>query len=236
MGERAPCYGSPVKLSVVIPALDEAEQIGETVRQARAEAVSGVEITVVDGGSTDGTVERAAEAGARVLESSRGRARQLGVGARASRGDVILFLHADTRLPSRYDSVIREALRDPQIVGGAFRFRFDRGSVVLRFIEWGARLRVALLGMPYGDQALFVRRETLEQIGGVPQAPIMEDLDLVKAMKAQGGLALLPLDAVTSARRYLARGPLRTLARHWIALLAWWLHVDRVRLAAWYGR
>ncbi len=228
-----------MKLSVVIPALDEAEQIGPTVRQARAEALSEVEITVVDGGSTDGTAEQAAEAGARVLESSRGRARQLGVGARASRGDVILFLHADTRLPSRYDSAIREALRDPRIVGGAFRFRFDqgdRGRAVLRFIEWGARLRVALLGMPYGDQALFVRRETLEQIGGVPQAPIMEDLDLVKAMKAHGGLALLPLDAVTSARRYLARGPLRTLARHWIALLAWWLRVDRVRVAAWYGR
>jgi rSAM/selenodomain-associated transferase 2 len=233
---------------VVIPVLDEADQVGAAVRQALGQALagaaSGVEVTVVDGGSSDGTPERAAEAGARVLTSGRGRARQLGVGARASRGDVILFLHADTRLPRHYDAAIGDALRDPVVVGGAFRFRFDtdgrdasgRDGAVLRLIEWGARLRGAWLGMPYGDQAMFVRREVLEQIGGVPQAPIMEDLDLVRAMKGRGRLALLPLDALTSPRRYLARGPLRTLGRHWLALLAWWLRVDRARVAAWYGR
>jgi rSAM/selenodomain-associated transferase 2 len=226
-----------VKLSVVIPALDEARQIGAVVHQACAGAAAEVEITVVDGGSRDGTPERAAEAGARVIESGRGRARQLGVGARASHGDVVVFLHADTRLPNHYDTAICEALRDPQIVGGAFRFRFDdRGSAVLRFIEWGARLRGVLFGMPYGDQALFVRRDVLEAIGGVPQAPIMEDLDLVEAMKSRGSLALLPQDAVTSARRYRSGGPLRTFGRHWLALLAWRLRIDRARVAAWYAR
>jgi rSAM/selenodomain-associated transferase 2 len=225
-----------VKLAVVIPALDEAERIGEAVRNAHGAAGSRVEVTVVDGGSTDGTPERAAEAGARVLTSARGRSRQLGVGARASRGDVLLFLHADTLLPSGYDTAVLSALGDPTVVGGAFRFCFDRHSAVLRFIEWGARLRVALFGLPYGDQALFVRRETLEEIGGVPEAPIMEDLDLVKAMKGRGRLALLPLDAVTSSRRYTTRGPLRTMLKHWFAMLAWWCGVDRRRVAAWYGR
>jgi len=225
-----------VKLAVVIPTLSEAERIGETVRDAQRAAASRVEITVVDGGSTDGTPERAAEAGARVVTSAPGRARQLGVGARASRGDVLLFLHADTRLPPGYDTAVFDALRDPSVVGGAFRFRFDRRTAALRLIEWGARLRGALLGMPYGDQALFVRRPILDEIGGVPQAPIMEDLDLVEAMKRRGRVVLLPLDAVTSARRYLARGPLRTMLRHWLAAAAWRLGVDRSRVAAWYGR
>lgn len=225
-----------MKLSVVIPALDEAGQIGEAIRAVRAAAVSGVEIIVVDGGSRDGTPARAAEAGAHVLTSARGRARQLGVGARASRGDVLLFLHADTRLPQGFDAAAKAALEDPGAVGGAFRFRFDRHTLLLRLIEWGVHVRVALFGMPYGDQALFVRRATLEEIGGVPQAPIMEDLDLVKAMKAHGRLAALPLEAVTSARRYLSRGTLRTWLRHQLAAVAWWWGVDRARVAAWYGR
>jgi rSAM/selenodomain-associated transferase 2 len=247
-----------VKLAVVIPALDEAEQIGEAVASARRAPASidpiattgaidpeagsedsELEIIVVDGGSRDGTPRRAAEAGARVVQSSPGRARQLGEGVRASRGDVLLFLHADTVLPPGFDAAIAAALRDPRVVGGAFRFRFDRREAptpALRLVEWGARLRGALLRMPYGDQALFVRRRILDAIGGVPQAPIMEDLDLVKAMKRKGRLALLPLPATTSSRRYRSRGVLRTALRHQLALAAWALGVDRRRVAAWYAR
>jgi rSAM/selenodomain-associated transferase 2 len=190
----------------------------------------------VDGGSEDDTPARALEAGARVVRSSPGRARQLAVGAQESRGDVLVFLHADTRLPPGYESAIRRALRDPDVVGGAFRLRFDRRTPGLRVVEGLARVRGALFVMPYGDQALFVRRRILDEIGGVPQAPIMEDLDLVKAMKERGRLALLPLHAVTSARRYLERGPMRTALRHLVALAAWALRVDRARVAAWYGR
>lgn len=243
-----------MKLAVVIPALDEVAQIRGAIASAQRASSSEesgeseeserpqdaedpeVEIIVVDGGSEDGTPRRAERSGARVVRSEPGRARQLGAGVQASRSDVIVFLHADTLLPKGFAGAIREALRDPAVVGGAFRFRFDRRTPALRWIEWGVRLRVALFRMPYGDQALFVRRSTLEAIGGVPQAPIMEDLDLVKAMKSQGRLALLPLPAVTSARRYLERGPLRTLARHWLALAAWTLGVDRARVAAWYRR
>jgi rSAM/selenodomain-associated transferase 2 len=225
-----------VKLSVVIPALNEAERIGEAIASARRSAGSEVEIIVVDGGSEDRTPDRAAEAGARVIPSRPGRARQLGVGARASRGDVLLFLHADTILPAGWDAAIGEALGAPEVVGGAFRFRFDRHTAGLRVIEWGTRLRVALFRMPYGDQALFIRRQTLCEIGGVPQAPIMEDLDLVRAMKRRGRLALLGLPAVTSARRYAAGGALRTALRHWTAMAAWGLGIDRGRVAAWYGR
>jgi hypothetical protein len=106
----------------------------------------------------------------------------------------------------------------------------------LAFVEWGARLRVALLGWPYGDQGLFVRRSVLEAMGGVPQAPIMEDLDLVSAMRRYGRIECLGLATATSPRRYLRHGPLRTMLRNWVAALAWACGFDRARVAAWYQR
>lgn len=222
-----------MRLSVVIPALNEAAAIAEAVRSA---AAGGAEVIVVDGGSADGTPERAAAAGAVVLHSSPGRALQLGVGAGAARGEAVLFLHADTRLPPGWSRGVEAALADPAVAGGCFRLRFDASTLSLALVEWGAGLRVALLGLPYGDQALFVRRRILEQIGGVPQVPIMEDLDLVRAAKRAGRLARVPLAVTTSARRYQERGTLRTALRNLLALCAWRLGLDRERVRAWYGR
>jgi len=222
-----------VRISVVIPALDEAGAIAEAVRSA---AAGGAEVLVVDGGSADGTPERAAAAGARVLHSAPGRARQLGVGAREARGEVVVFLHADTVLPSGFENALERALADPRVVGGSFRLRFAERTPGLRFIEWGVRLRVALFGLPYGDQALFARRAVLERVGGIPQVPIMEDLDLVRRLAGAGRLAHLPLAVATSGRRYRARGVLRTFLRNALAALGWGLGLDRERLAAWYRR
>ncbi len=227
------CYRRSVTLSVVIPALDEADQVVGAIESASA---PGVEIVVVDGGSTDATRDRAAAAGARVVVSPAGRAGQLAAGAGATHGDAILFLHADTRLHSGFDSAVEKALGEAGTIGGSFRFRFDQQSPALRFVEWGARLRVALFGLPYGDQALFFCRQTLEEIGGIPQAPIMEDLDLVKAMQQCGRLARLDLSVTTSARRYQSGGVLRTMFRNWLAAGAWWLGMDRERVADWYSR
>jgi glycosyltransferase involved in cell wall biosynthesis len=252
-----------VNLSVVIPALNEATEVVGAAESARA---PDVEVLVVDGGSQDGTPERASAAGARVVTSPPGRAKQLGLGAQESRGEVLLFLHADTRLPSGYVGAIRNALADERVVGGAFRFRFasegggtesvgsDLGTgardrwdparerlgtsprIALRLVEWGARMRVVLFRLPYGDQALFVRRSVLEAMGGIPQVAIMEDLDLVSGMKQFGRLAMLSLQATTSPRRYVASGPLRTMLRNWLAATAWSLGADRDRVAAWYRR
>jgi rSAM/selenodomain-associated transferase 2 len=222
-----------VELSVVIPALDEQEQVAGAVESALA---PGVEVLVVDGGSADATVARAAEAGARVLTCAPGRALQQARGAREARGEAILLLHADTRLPAGWATAVRAALADPDVMGGAFRLRFDQRGPALRLVEWGARLRAALFQLPYGDQALFARRSALEAIGGVPQAPVMEDLDLVAALRRRGRLALLPLAVTTSARRYRARGVARTAARHGLAALAWQLGLDRTRVAAWVRR
>jgi rSAM/selenodomain-associated transferase 2 len=227
-----------VELSVVIPTLDEDGCIERTVGRART---GGAEVLVVDGGSRDATRERAAAAGARVLVAERGRARQLAVGVEASRGEALVFLHADTLLPAAWREAVEAALSEPRVSGGAFAFRFERlperrMGLRLALVEWGARLRVALLGWPYGDQGLFVRRGVLEAIGGVPQVPIMEDLDLVSGMRRHGRVACLALPALTSPRRYLRHGPLRTMLRNWVAAGAWACGLDRARIAAWYQR
>ena len=229
----AACYLAPVRLSVVIPALDEADRVAGAVASARAE---GVEVLVVDGGSRDATPERARAAGARVLSSPPGRARQLRIGAQEARGDVLLFLHADTRLPRGWDAAVRGALRDPAAVGGAFRLRFDERSLALRLVEWGAWLRVAVFRLPYGDQAVFVRRGALEASGGVPQVAFLEDLDLVRQLRRHGRLARVSLPATTSARRYRDAGVARTALRHLAIACAWALGVSRERVAAWYRR
>ena len=222
-----------MQLTVVIPALDEADQIAGAIASASA---AGSEIIVVDGGSRDATRQHAAAAGARVVTSAPGRARQLAAGARLAKGDTILFLHADTRLPPGWDAGVRAALADPRVVGGAFRLRFEPRSPALRLVEWGTRLRVVLWRMPYGDQALFVRRRVLEELGGVPQAAIMEDLDLVRSLKRRGRIACLPLAVTTSARRYRAAGVLRSVLRNGLAAARWRLGLPRERIAAWYRR
>jgi len=239
-----------VEIGVVIPTLDEADTIAATLESVRpagpgggpaggagdAARGDGVEVVVADGGSRDGTPARARKAGARVIASAPGRARQLQAGLEATRADAVVFLHADTRLPGSWARDVRDALRDPSVAGGAFRLRFDERTPLLRFVERGAGWRARWLGLPYGDQALFFRRADLMAAGGVPQQPIMEDLDLVHAMRRRGRLVLLPHAVTTSARRYRARGVLRTWLRNTVALAAWSLGVDRRRVAAWYGR
>lgn len=237
-------------ISVVIPTLDEASRIVETVEsafdrgapRAGAPAADPVEVVVVDGGSRDATRRLAEEAGARVLVwsppdgSARGRAHQLRWGSEKTDGEVLLFLHADTRLPSGWGAAVERALADPACAGGAFAFRFAERGAWERWIEFWVAVRVALFGLPYGDQALFLRRDVLERMGGVPAVTIMEDLDLVRGIRRAGRLARLPEAVTTSSRRYRARGPLRTLVWHQLALLGWWLGWDRDRLAARMGR
>jgi len=225
-----------VAVSVVILALDEADRIGAAVGSARE---PGVEVVMVDGGSRDATVARAQAAGARVVVSGPGRARQLAAGVAAATGDVLVFLHADARLPAGFADAVEATLADPGVAGGAFRFRFERGPAgrlgpALRLVEWGARLRVALFALPYGDQGLFCRRATLEAAGGIPQVPIMEDLDLVRAWKRRGRVVTLARAVESSPRRYQGRGPLRTMLRNWGAALAFFAGADRARVAAWY--
>jgi hypothetical protein len=131
---------------------------------------------------------------------------------------------------------VREALADPSVAGGAFRLRFDDRGPAFRLLEWGVRLRVALFALPYGDQAIFVRRRVLDEVGGIPDASFMEDLDLVRAIRSRGRLRVLSLPVITSARRYRQQGVLRTVLLHAVAALGWALGVDRTRIERWVSR
>jgi rSAM/selenodomain-associated transferase 2 len=221
-----------VRIAVVIPARDEAAHVSDAIRSAQE---PGVEVIVVDGGSRDATAERARACGAQVIESEPGRARQLALGVEAApEAEALVFLHADSILPPGWSDRVRAALAEPRVAGGAFALRFAERGARLWLVELGVRLRLALTRLPYGDQALFVRASVLRALGGVPQAPIMEDLDLARGIRSRGRLALLPEAVTTSARRYRTRGVLRTMLRNWLALAAWTLGVDRARVAAWY--
>jgi uncharacterized protein len=217
-------------ISVVIPTLNEQSRIE---RALASTAFPGVERIVVDGGSSDGTFEAARGAELR-LRTAPGRARQMDAGFRAARGETVVFLHADTRLDGNWKAALEAAIANPAVAGGAFRLRFEDASPALRTVEWGAALRARLAGLPYGDQALFVRRQWLVEAGGISPVPIFEDLDLVRLIRRNGRLALLPVAAWTSARRYERNGALRQVLRNQAALAGYFLRLPRARVAAWY--
>ena len=202
-------------ISVVIPALDEEAQVGAAVRSARDHA----EVIVVDGGSTDRTSEVAAAEGARVLQSPRGRGRQLDAGAREARGEWIVLLHADTWLEAGWAAALRALPAD--VVGGAFRFAVDSPRPAYRVLEHGVAARCRMFRMPYGDQGIFARRSTYEAVGGIPHLPLMEDVTFVRRLRRAGRLAFPAVRAFTSARRWERQGILVTTLRNW-SLVAWY--------------
>ena len=236
-------------IDVVVPVLDERDQIVAMLESlfvgAGHPGSVELDVVVVDGGSRDGTPERAASSGARVIKSAPGRAQQLQTGLEATAGDVVVFVHADTCLPAGWADAVLRAIAQPSCVGGAFQFSFALPAAAslslvqrwsLRSIEKGTRLRSRWLGLPYGDQALFALRGELAAIGGLPRTELMEDLDLVARLRRRGRLALLPLAVKTSPRRHLERGIWRTAWQHSVAAVGWRLGVSRSRLRAWLGR
>ena len=196
-------------LSVVIPALNEADNVGAAIASARCD---GVEIIVVDGGSSDRTAALAAQAGARVVACPPGRARQMNRGASAASAEVLLFLHADTILPADYAADVFDALSDPRVVGGAVRFKTPMNSRLMRAFTQVANFRARYLHLPYGDQALFLRRAAFDALGGFEEVPIAEDLHFVRRLGGLGRIVILPAPAVTSARRWGKHGILKTTA------------------------
>lgn len=194
-------------MSVVMPVLDEEARIAEQLGWLRG--LDGLdEVIVVDGGSTDRTVELVEQAGAcRLVRSRPGRGPQLNAGAREARGDILVFLHADVRLPARAASFIEAALADPDVVAGAFRTRTvadGRTGWVAGCLPL-ADLRSRYSGLPYGDQALFVRREAFDRVGGFPTQPIFEDVEISRRLRRAGRVRTLPETVVVSGRRFMAR-------------------------------
>ena len=222
-----------LKVSIIIPALNEAAAIQQTVE--RAIALRPFEVIVVDGGSHDGTDRIASQLDCKVCSSDRGRARQQNAGAAQATGDVLLFLHADCWLdPAAYEQIER-TLRSPLIVGGAFYQRIEATGLIYRTLEVSNALRVCCTRMAYGDQGLFLRRELFEQLGGFPDVRLMEDVLLVRKLRARGRLALLPGPLFVSARRWQKHGLIRQTLRNWYLLAAEQLGVHPDRLADFYA-
>ncbi|MEX0655135.1 MAG: TIGR04283 family arsenosugar biosynthesis glycosyltransferase [Phycisphaeraceae bacterium] len=221
----------PPRISVIIPAINEAANLPAAIASARPSSC--VEVIVVDGGSTDETSAVAKAHGASVITASPGRARQMNAGAEAARGDVLLFLHADTRLPFGYERQIEQVLAQPCGIAGAFPLAFDHVTPALRLIEAAANRRSRWRQLPYGDQAIFLRRETFSRMNGYRDLPVMEDFELVRRLRREGRIRLAPTAVITSARRCLHAGVWRTTWTHQCMILAWRLGIAPTRLARW---
>ena len=207
-------------MSVVIPTLNEAEELPETLRRLKAVAAIR-EIVVADGGSSDGTREVAESAGARWINGPRGRGRQLRAGCAATIGDVVVMLHADTWVPANLGEAIRQSLTRADVVGGGFWKVFRHPTWLMRGARFKCWLRLKAGGIILGDQGIFVRRDVLERVGGVPDLPIMEEFELCRRLRAEGRLVLAPATVVTSERRFRQLGVLRTYARMWRVSLSY---------------
>lgn len=227
----------PRTISVVIPTLNEAQELPETIRRVRA-VPEVCEILVVDGGSRDRTREIAAQLGCRVLTTpTRSRGGQMRAGATQATGDVVLLLHADTWLPPEAGQAALNCLRDPRVVGGGFWKVFrDPPSWLLRGSRFKCAVRFHFGGLILGDQALFVRRKVLEAIGGVPDVPLMEEFELCRRLRAAGRLALADAVVSTSARRFAKLGVLRTYARMWQVATRYYLGASPEKLRQLYEK
>lgn len=222
-----------MKISVIIPVLNEESTIASTVESVKS--LGPAEVIVVDGGSADRTREISERFGATVLSSPRGRARQMNRGAREAKGDIFLFLHADTRLPSSALDDVQSALRDPRFAGGRFDVTLDGNRWILGVIGNLISLRSRLTKVATGDQAIFVRRAVFERIGGFPDIPLMEDIAFSRALKRKGKVACLRSRVITSARRWEIDGVWRTVLRMWTLKLLFLAGISPVRLKRFYA-
>ena len=203
-------------MSIVLPVLNEAQNIESTLASLAPLQRRGVEVVVVDGGSHDDTVVRASALADWVLESPRGRARQMNAGAAVARGQVLLFLHADTLLPPNADVLVQQALASGGL-WGCFDVRILGRHPMLRVVAVLMNWRSRLTGIATGDQALFMRREAFERLGGFPDQPLMEDIEISRRLKALASPLHLAQRVATSGRRWESRGVWRTI------ILMWWL-------------
>lgn len=220
------------RLAVVIPALDEEGLIGAAVAGAFESGAD--EVLVVDGGSADRTREIAAAAGARVARAPRGRALQMNAGARYTDAHILLFLHADSRLPARAGDAVRALLADPDVGGGAFRMRIDHPGLWYRLATGLAQARAAWWGIALGDQAIFARREIFAALGGFRDLPLLEDLDFVDRLRRRAAFRVLRPEVRTSPRRWERHGRLQTSIRNWLILLLYRNGLSPRRLASLY--
>jgi len=218
-------------LSVIVPCLNEAEDIGKTLAALAPLRARGAQVIVADGGSSDDTVARAAPLADTVIVAPRGRAAQMNAGAARARGEILLFLHADTFLPDAADTLIVEGLKRSRRGWGRFDVTIDARHPLLRAVEALMNLRSRLTGIATGDQGIFVTRSLFIAAGGYPEIALMEDIALCRRLKRFGPPLCLKQRVVTSARRWEKRGVVRTILLMWGLRLAYRLGADPGKLA-----
>lgn len=223
-------------LSVIVPCLNEAEGISDALAALAPLRARGAEVIVVDGGSSDGTVERAAPLADRVISAPRGRASQMNAGAARARGEIMLFLHADTLLPESADALIVDGLKRSRRGWGRFDVVISGSDPLLRVVARLMNVRSRLTGIATGDQAIFVTRSLFTAAGGYPEIALMEDIALSKRLKRFGRPLCLRHRLVASGRRWEKHGVVRTIVLMWRLRLAFWLGADPVKLAVRYDR
>ena len=222
-----------VSVSVVIPVRNDRAALGVLLSDLAAHAPATWEVVVVDGGSTDRTAERATRAGHQPVSSPPGRGRQQHTGARAATGDILLFLHCDTTLPLNFTDLVKKNLRQKGVAAGAFKLAINERGAAYRLIEFGANLRSRILQLPYGDQALFMKRDTYFAAGGFPDLPILEEIAILPRLKKHGRIVIAPACAVTSARRWQRHGTVKTTVINQLMLAGWAMVISADRLARW---
>ena len=223
------------KLSIIMPVLDEGEGIAAALDALADLRARGTGVIVVDGGSRDATVQRARPRADRVVLASRGRALQMNAGAEQASGDVLLFLHADTRVPADADHVMLKGLERSGRVWGRFDVKIDGRSPVLLVVAWFMNLRSRLTGIATGDQAIFVRRSAFQAVGGFPAIALMEDIALCRRLKRVSRPLCLRERVITSGRRWEKKGVLNTIILMWHLRLAYFFGAEPKELARQYG-
>lgn len=224
----------PLKLSIVMPVLNEAALIGTALQALREGDVSDAQVIVVDASSRDDTAAIARRFADVVVQAARGRAHQMNAGAAHAKGDWLLFLHADSRLPPDALRQVTEAARRGAI-WGRFDVRLSGNRFIFSVIAAAMNLRSRLTGIATGDQGIFVRRDWFERLGGYPPIALMEDIAISRRLRCQARPACLPGKVVTSSRRWEAQGVWRTIVLMWALRLQYWLGADPTSLARRYG-
>jgi len=223
-------------ISVIIPTLNEQENISGCIESIHAEG-GDYEIIVCDGGSSDRTVDVVkACGGATLIKTEKGRGAQMNGGAEAAKGQVLLFLHADTRPEGGWSGAILSALEDESVAGGAFTLTIDNTACQYRLIESWVKLRCGIFGLPYGDQGIFIRRKIFDRIGGYRDIPLMEDVEIIGRLKDEGRLVFLKKCVVTSDRRWVEKGWMRVWAMNQMIMLMYKFGVNPRILARLYYR
>lgn len=226
--------GNRAKVSVVIPVLNEEKVLHSTL--SALSLTGNEELIVVDGGSSDRTVSIASQFTDKVYVTQRGRGHQMNFGAERADGDILLFLHADCLLPDGGFAIIRETLANDKVAAGAFDISIDHPGFHFRVIECAANLRSRIASVPYGDQGIFMRKRTFEQLGGFAEIPLMEDIEISGRLKSMGRIAFIRAPIRTSPRRALKEGILYAILRDWIIAISFsFLKVPPERLVKYYG-